>query len=208
MNHFAKIKEALIYIDNHLAEPMDYEFLAQRFYFSPYYFHRMFSVIVGKTITAHIRDRRLEYACVLLSSTNNKVIDVGLDCGYNSAQSFTRAFKNAYGFSPYEYRKNGLAPSIITVDEIIVKFTNRLKGGMVLNPKIINQNSLIIAGVSGDGNSTGEVWSAFEKLHTEQPLVNRISDNGYEIRVYEGESSTVHVGWFCSSRMGPIKSQS
>jgi len=78
---------------------------------------------------------------------------------------------------------------------MIMKFTNRLKGGIFLNPKIIKKGKLIIAGVSGDGNKTGEVWEKFMALAAEKPVANKISDNGYEIRLYIGDTSTVHVGY-------------
>ena len=194
MNHFSKIKEALEYIDNHLDEAMNLEIIAGRFHFSPYYFHRMFSVIVGKTMAVHIRDRRLMLACKQLTSTTASVLEIGLACGYNSAQSFSRAFKEAYGLPPGDYRKQGFMPVITSVDEMIMKFTNRLRGGIDLNPNIIKQEELIIAGVSGDGNQTGAVWSTFQKLSHEKPLKNKLSDNGYEIRIYDGSVCTVHVG--------------
>ena len=192
--NFEKIKNALEYIDNHLDEPITFESVAKQFNFSPYYFHRMFSIIVGKSMTAHIRDRRLMRACIQLVNTEDTIINIGLDCGYNSAQSFSRAFRETYGMSPTEYRKQRLTPLVVTVDEMIMKFTNRLRGGVYLNPQIIKRDSLLIAGVSGDGNKTGEVWESFMKLSNEKPLTKKLSDNGYEIRLYDNEKCTVHVG--------------
>ena len=194
MSNFDRIKEALTFIDNHLDEQITYDSLAMRFHFSPYYFHRMFSVIVGKTIAAHIRDRRLARACQQLADTDKSIIDIGLDCGYNSAQSFSRAFHGACGLSPSEYRKLGYAPIIVTVEEMIMKFTNRLKGGIYVNPKIINRGEIIVACTAGDGNKTYEVWQAFEKLSKDKPPCNKVSDNGYEIRIYDGEKCTVYTG--------------
>lgn len=192
--NFANIKNSLEYIDNHLDEPITFESIAKQFNFSPYYFHRMFSIIVGKSMTAHIRDRRLMRACIQLVSTDDSIINIGLDNGYNSAQSFSRAFRDIYGMSPSEYRKQRLTPLVVTVDEMIMKFTNRLRGGIYLNPKIIKRDSLTIAGVSGDGNKTGEVWETFMKLSNEKPIADKLSDNGYEIRLYENGKSIVHVG--------------
>ena len=63
-----------------------------------------------------------------------------------------------------------------------------------MNPKIIKHDALTIAGVSGDGGRAGEAWQAFEKLSGEKPLANKLSGNGYEIRMYEGDKCTVHVG--------------
>ena len=194
MSNFDYIKKALEYIDGHLDESISVESLAERFHFSAYYFHRMFSVIVGKPIASHIRDRRLQRACAQLATSVKPVTDIGMDCGYGSVQSFSRAFQTMYGLYPSEYRRQGCVPAVTTVEEMIMKFTNRLRGGIFVNPKIVKHGALNIAGVSGDGNKTGEVWNAFEELSNKKPLEGKLSDNGYEIRLYEGNGSTVHVG--------------
>jgi len=201
LDTFNNIKRALEYIDGHLSEQMGFESLAKLFHFSPYYFHRMFSIIVGKSIAAHIRDRRLQRVCLQLANTDKSVLEIGLDHGYNSAQAFSRAFRAAYGVSPSEYRKQRFVPVIVTVDEMIMKFTNRLKGGIYVNPKIIKRGALAIAGVSGDGDKTGEVWGAFMKLAEEKPIENKTSENGYEIRLYDGDTSKVHVGYEISGAL-------
>ena len=198
MGAFDNIKLALEYIDEHLGEQITFESLAKHYHFSPYYFHRMFSIIVGKGITAYIRDRRLLQACLQLTNTEKSILDICLECGYNSPQSFSRAFRVAYGVSPSEYRKQGYVPVVMTIDEMIMKFTNRLKGGIYVNPKIIKRDSFVIAGVSGDGDKTGAVWETFEKLSKEKPITNKLSDNGYELRLYDGDISTVHVGYAVS----------
>jgi len=154
----------------------------------------MFSIIVGKTIAAHIRDRRFMRSCIQLANTDESILNIGLDCGYNSAQAFSRAFRDAYGLSPSEYRKQGFTPIIVTVDEMIMKFTNRLKGGVFVNPKIITRDEIIIACTVGDGNKTYEVWQAFEKLSNSKPLNNKVSDNGYEVRIYGDNKCTVYTG--------------
>ena len=194
MSNFPKIKEAIEYIDANLDGRISFKTIAEKFNFSPYYFHRMFAVIVGKTIAAHIRDRRLQAACVELIKTDNSILSIGLDCGYDSAQSFSRAFKQMYGLPPREYRKQGMEPVVTSADEMIKKFTNRLRGGVYLNPNIIKRGALNIAGVSGDGYKTGEVWESFMKLNREMPLKKKLSDNGYEIRLFDGDTCTVHVG--------------
>jgi AraC-like DNA-binding protein len=91
LSSFPEIKKALEYIDGHLDEPISLKAISERFHFSPYYFHRMFSAIVGKTFAVHVRDRRLQLACVQLSSTDDSIVNIGLACGYDSAQSCPRA---------------------------------------------------------------------------------------------------------------------
>ena len=68
-----------------------------------------------------------------------------------------------------------------------------------MTPKIIKRDTLMIAGVSGDGSETEEVWDAFAALYDERPIANKLSDYGYEIRFYNGDSCTVHVGFAVSN---------
>lgn len=200
LNNFSQISAALKYIDGHLDELINLEMLSEKFFSSPFYFHKLFSVIVGKPLAAYIRDRRVLYACEQLCNTEKTILDIALDCGFNSPQSFSRTFREVQGLSPSEYRNQGYQPAIVTVDELIMKFTNRLRGGVFLNPNIIKHGAMIIAGTHGDGNKTWDVWNAFERLSTEKPLNNVLSTNGYEIRVYEGDKCTVYVGYAVKSK--------
>lgn len=200
MNHFSQISKALKYIDEHLDEPVHLEILSKKFLISPFYFHRLFSAIVGKPLAAYVRDRRILYACKQLSDTENTVLNIALDVGFHSLPSFSRAFKAVQGLTPSEYRKQGYHPIIISSDELIMNFTNRLKGGIFVNPNIIKRDALLIAGTCGDGSKTGEVWEALEKLSNEKPLSNTLSESGYEIRTYDGDKCTVYTGYAVSNK--------
>ena len=69
MNNFYKISEAMKYIDAHLNDKLSVQMIAEQFVFSPYYFHRLFTSIVGKSLMAYVRDRRIAYACKMLNET-------------------------------------------------------------------------------------------------------------------------------------------
>lgn len=185
MNNFNKIGEAIKYIDKNLNETLSVDLIAEHFAFSPYYFHRLFTDVVGKSMIAYVRDRRVAYACKMLNETNRKVLDIALDCGFDSAQSFSRTFKSVVGMSPTDYRNKKIAPSIISAGELVKRFTNRLQGGILMNPNIIKRNKIILAGVLGDGNKTAEIWKNFIELDEKYPLVNKVSDDGYEVRIFD-----------------------
>jgi len=129
MKNFNDIERALKYIDNNLSEQIGYKRVANVFNFSPYYFHRMFTIITGRTITAYIRDKRIEQACVMLSGTKKAALEICLECGFDAYSSFSRVFKNKYGLSPKEYRKQGYTPVVISIDELIKNFKDNLEGG-------------------------------------------------------------------------------
>lgn len=198
MEKFQRISQALHYIENHLGESLDYEQVADLFHFSPYYFHRLFSAVVGKPIATYIRERRLAKACSLLVGTDNTITSICFECGFNSSQTFSRAFKNSYSISPTDYKRLGYTPVIMSVEEIITKFTNKLKGGILVHPKFIKRGELLIAGVTGDGNKTCELWKQFEELDKKVGLKNKLSKNGYEIRIYSDDECKYHVGFSVS----------
>ena len=206
MTHFEQISRALSYIDEHLSEPVTLEMLAEQCHFSPFYFHRLFTAVVGKPLAAYIRDRRVYAACRQLAGTEKSIQEIALDCGFQSAQAFSRAFKKLIGMSAREYRSRGLIPNQVTAQELIVRFTNRLRGGVLIDPKLIKRGMLRIAGAQGDGNRTGEVWQRFMRLCDEKPLPNVMSESGYEVRLYKGDQCTVHVGQCVDGPVDPAYS--
>ncbi len=196
MNNFYKISEAIKYIDAHLNDTLSVQLIAEQFAFSPYYFHRLFTSIVGKSMIAYVRDRRIAYACKMLNETDRKVLDIALDFGYDSAQSFSRTFKSITGMSPMEYRDKKIVPCIVPATELVKRFTNRLKGGILMNPNMIKKDKMILAGVSGPGNETSEIWKRFMKLYEEAPPTDKISNDSYEVRIFDSTKGkeTVFVG--------------
>lgn len=201
MNNFHKISEAIKYIDAHLNETLSVQLIADQFAFSPYYFHRLFTSIVGKSMIAYVRDRRIAYACRMLNETDRKVLDIALDFGFDSAQSFSRAFKSITEMSPTEYRARQIVPCIVPATELVKQFTNRLKGGIVMNPNMIKRDKMILAGVSGAGTETAEIWKRFMKLYEDTPLTDKLSDDSYEVRIFDSktEKESVFVGCEISS---------
>ncbi len=199
---FAKIAEAMKHIEAHLDEDVDLDAVARQFFFSPYYFHRVFTAIVGVPFASYVRSRRLLKACALLAATDGSITAIALDCGFSSAQAFARAFRRAHGMSPGAYRRLGRVPEVEAIDDMIVKFTNRLKGGIFVNPRITKMSALAVAGVSGDGAKTGEVWERFMKLIAEAEVPNKLSGSGYEVRTYDGDACEVHVGYSVSDVPG------
>lgn len=192
---FDNVRRALQYIDANLDDSLTVEAVAERHHFSPYYFHRMFTAIVGKSLAAHIRARRVEKACLLIAETGEPFTGIAGTCGFGSQQAFNRAFKGATGCTPGEYRRLRIRPNAESVDEMIIRFTNRMKGGMIVKPNIIKKGKLRVAGVTGDGSETAEVWMDFERRAAEFGIPEKLSENGYEIRFAGDGSWPVHVGY-------------
>lgn len=98
------IKEILAYIDDHICEKLSLAELAEIAGYSPFYFSKLFSEIMGMSITGYIRIRKLQYALGSLLE-GRKVLDVSLMYAFDSHEGFTRSFARLFGSTPSKVRK-------------------------------------------------------------------------------------------------------
>jgi len=99
------IQQALRYIRTCCGNPgITIEEVALHAGFSTAYFNRLFSAHTGFTVMEYVRFRRLKTALRLLRTTGRDILDIALECGYETHESFSRAFRKQYGRNPSEYR--------------------------------------------------------------------------------------------------------
>ena len=67
----------------------------------------MFSILAGVKLSEYIRRRRLTLAAFELSNFNVRIFDIAIKYGYNSPDSFARAFQEFHGITPSEARAYG-----------------------------------------------------------------------------------------------------
>ncbi|MFB5166976.1 AraC family transcriptional regulator [Parageobacillus toebii] len=137
------MNEAVKYIEENLTNDIDFKEVARRAFCSEYHFRRMFSFLTGITLSEYIRRRRLTLAAFELKDSNVKVIDIAMKYGYNSPDSFTRAFQNLHGITPSEARNNG--HSLKAYPRIT--FHLSIKGGNEMNYRIVEKEAFRIVGI-------------------------------------------------------------
>lgn len=109
MDWITGIQRAIDYLEAHITQPIDYEEAAKKAYSSSFHFQRVFSLLCGFTLGDYVRMRRLSLAGSELASSGIRVIDAALKYGYDSPESFSRAFTRFHGVPPSRAKQEGTA---------------------------------------------------------------------------------------------------
>jgi len=165
MNFLDSFKESLLYIEDHLKSKLTVSDVARHIYVSNFYFQRMFAAITGINVGEYIRNRRLFLAAEELLIEGTKIIDVALKYGYETPESFSRAFRKFHGVGPKEVKNQQEKIKLFPRLEIIVS----VKGGTTMEYKITKKESfkitLLVKNFKSE-NATQEIpkfWTAFFK---------------------------------------------
>ena len=129
------IQKAIEYMEEHLLEDINYEDVARQVYMSSYHFHKTFSMITGITPNDYIRNRRMSLAAQELSFSTAKVIDIAYKYGYDSPESFTKAFSRFHGVSPSVAKRSGMQLKLY--NRLILKLI--VEGGTMMDYKIVER---------------------------------------------------------------------
>ncbi|HEY8421974.1 MAG TPA: AraC family transcriptional regulator [Thermoclostridium sp.] len=136
------IQNAIEYIENNLTEELNIQDIAEKACVSAFHFQRIFNVLCGFTVGEYIRNRRLSLAAEELSKADAKVIDVAIKYGYDSPDSFTRAFTKFHGISPSAAKVKGA--NLKSFARLRIKI--RLEGGTMLEYKIVEKEQFTVMG--------------------------------------------------------------
>ncbi len=98
------VNKMVAWIERNIAEPVTYLDMARQIGYSPAYCSTVFHRYTGLTLREYAMQRRLFRAAVAIRDTEQRLIDIALDCGYSSHEALTTAFRRQFGLSPQEYR--------------------------------------------------------------------------------------------------------
>lgn len=131
MDILTAMKKALAFMEDRLWEDINAQDAALEAGISLLFLQKGFTVMTGMTTAEYIRSRRLALAAARMAETDDKVIDIALDCFYETPESFTRAFSRFHGVTPTQVRSGAayraFPPFTITLS---------IKGGNSMEYKI------------------------------------------------------------------------
>lgn len=189
MSWITGIQRAINYVEDHLKEEIDYGMAAEEAACSNYYFQRIFTILCDMSLGEYIRNRRLSLAGMDLLNTDRKIIDIALDYGYESPESFTRAFTKFHGVSPSEARKGQVNLKIFS--RLSVQIT--MKGGSLMdNYKIMEKEAFKVL-------ERVEIHSLVknENLNTLPDFWTRAHADGTVQKLWELAEDKTHIFGIC-----------
>lgn len=144
MEWIASLNRALRYMEDHLTdESLNVETVAKVTAYSPFYLQRLFYILTDLSLSEYIRQRRLSMAGQELRSSGCRVIDVALKYGYETPESFQKAFRRFHGVSPSTAQKSRVQLRYLNPLQIKVELT----GGSIMDYSLENLGEQTVLGM-------------------------------------------------------------
>jgi len=157
------MKNAIEFIEAHIEDRLDIKQVARIAASSVFHFQRMFSMLTDITVADYIRKRRLTLAAQELAANKSRVINIAMKYGYETPESFAKAFKKLHGITPSQARLPGA--QLVAFPKI--SFHISIRGGRDMDYRIEQKQAFEVAGAirsisTKDGANFKEVPAFWE----------------------------------------------
>ena len=100
--HYLSLARA--FIQQNFQGPLTVDMIADHAGISRSYLAQLFAAHMDRSVVEYIQSVRCDHAAYLLCTTRFSVVDIAMECGFNSRQHFARTFNKVYGMTPHDYR--------------------------------------------------------------------------------------------------------
>lgn len=190
-NNTQILRFVIEYIEEHISERISLDEVANAAGYSKYHLHRMFSVVIGITLHQYIKRRQLTEAAKRIIFSDEPIIQIALDAGYDSQQAFLLAFKEMYKLTPQKFRRVHQYRPLQLKFEMSGNLTN-LKGDRIMDIEIVEREELCFVGYKV---STKKGFLAiprlWHRLNKEKYKINNRTDVDFIVGIndYSGETN-------------------
>jgi len=176
MDLLAQLNRAMVYVEANIRDDIRLEMVSSVTAYSPYHFGRLFCYVAGMPLSEYIRKRKLSLSAMDLQGGSEKVIDLAVKYGYDSADSFTRAFAKQHGLTPSAARQPGVALKIFPP----LTFQIKIQGVQEMNWRMEEKEAFEVFGIErifGNGE-TGKVPGFWTECHQNGSYEKLFDDAG------------------------------
>jgi AraC-like DNA-binding protein/predicted transcriptional regulator YdeE len=148
--YLRQIQEGIDFIEAHLESDIEPAEVARAAGMSQWHFQRIFKALTNETLKTYIRSRRFAKALEQLTSTRLSVLDIALAAGYETQESFTRAFRDCFRITPSQYRKMGNRSLFVRKIRFDQSYLAHLHHNISLAPDILEHRAMRMVGLPTD----------------------------------------------------------
>jgi AraC family transcriptional regulator len=148
MTYDAIIEESLEFIEANLSEPLNLEIVSAHSHLSKYYYHRLFSAVLGCSLNQYVLSRKLNRAIQWIQETDFSLTEIAYQLDFGNQASFIRAFKNQFGFPPNDLRKRGKHLDVESMPQIVKRPFKNLKGDILTDFTLLPFETKTITGIA------------------------------------------------------------
>ena len=183
MSLMKSMQKAIDFLENQLLSDLTIRDIAAQAHMSPYHFQRTFYILTDLTVMDYIRRRRLTKAAHELYNSDAKIIDLAYKYGYDTPESFTKAFRKQHGMSPSQARK-GLG-SLQSFNRLVIQV--HLKGAEPMKYKLIKREAFKAIGFKyslpcdGEMAPSADIAELWEKAAQNGTVPRLLAMNSGEI---------------------------
>jgi AraC family transcriptional regulator len=162
-----RVQRAIDFVEGNLFEELPLGAIAEQAACSPWHFHRLFVALTGETPASYVWKRRLSEICHRLIETDQPLVDVALDCGFESQATFTRAFTRHVGVSPGRFRQthSHALPAYLYPRLDVHALADRRRRKEAVEVRIVHKPAFHVIGMAGRFTPTSsripELWGRF-----------------------------------------------
>jgi AraC family transcriptional regulator len=175
MDHYEVIENALIHIENNLHQPLSLESVANVFNMSKYYFHRLFSAMMGCSLNNYILSRRLNTSLHFIQSVDISLTDISYQLNFGTPSSFTRAFKRQYGIAPSTLRIKDMNITQTPIPLVVKRPIKNINGDIVTDFTLTELESIRVSGIAFEVDLAAHDFKTTIRSHANK-LLNDIEE--------------------------------
>lgn len=176
------IKSCVNYIESNINDKISLEDISLHTGVSKYYLHRMFKALTGETLMEYAKFRKLTASIDDLINTNRRIIDIALDYGFDYEQSYIRAFRKRFGYTPLKVRYE--QTSIIIKEKLNINDILSVEGAITYKPFYIFKQSFNLVGckhkiLSKSGSNDANFYGRDFFYNNKNKIINSVNPNIY-----------------------------
>lgn len=177
MSHLEQVQRGIDFVERNLEVDLDLADVSRAAGMSHWHFQRIFRALTGETLKTYVRSRRMANALQRLLQSRTRILDIALEAGFESQESFTRAFKAAFGMTPGAYRKIGDKSLFLQKVAFDAAYLEHINDNVSPEPRIVERPAMQLVGLrmltfgpeyakNNIGAELPTLWGAFlERMH-------------------------------------------